>query len=173
MARISLLHQLQDEEDAREYNEYLMSLLSPTSDFLGNMSQSELNSQDIQNLQDEITRLQQNQDSINQTLNIIAQGRQSVTVTAGGSGSLILPLTTLTANTYLVYVSPADKPGQFFTVPYYDFNTSSVLTTSFLAYATASNGTTTPGLTILYLYPNATTLTFYYFIIQQPANVAL
>jgi prefoldin subunit 5 len=77
-----------------------MSLLSPTSDFTGEMSQSDLNNQDIQNLQEEITRLQQNQDSINQTLNITAQGKKTVTVTAGASGGFQIPFTTLTANTY-------------------------------------------------------------------------
>lgn len=149
-----------------------MSLLSPSSDFLGNMSQTELNSQDIQNLTDEITRLQQNQDAINQTLNITAQGKQTVSVTANVGGGFQIPFATLTAGTYLVYAAPADKTGQFYAVPYYEFS-GSTLITRFIAYTSGQNGTAAPGMTINYLYPTTTTITFYYFIIQQPANVAL
>jgi len=147
-----------------------MSLLSPTSDFTGQMSQADISGQDIQNLQEEITRMQQNQDSINQTLNIVAQGKQSVT---GGAGSLTVPLTPNTANTFMVYVAPSDRVGQFYSAPYYEFDTSSAVTVRFVAYSTAASGSTAPGINILYAYPTTATLTFYYFVIQQPANVTL
>jgi hypothetical protein len=150
-----------------------MSLLSPTSDFTGEMSQSDLNNQDIQNLQEEITRLQQNQDSINQTLNITAQGKKTVTVTAGASGGFQIPFTTLTANTYLVYAAPSDRPGQFITVPFYEFDNTGILTNRFIANTIGAYTGITPGMTISYQYNANATITFYYFIIQQPANVTL
>ena len=144
-------------------------LATTDNDITGTLSQEDLNSQNLQTVADELNRLEDNQDSINNTLTII--GQDTLTVT-GASGNISASFSTDAAYTFMAYFTLSTNLSQFYPVPTVQFDESGTPTLSVFAYSASSElGSDEASITFNYFNTTAVGWTFYYFLISQPASV--
>lgn len=159
-----------------------MGQLEEFTDMTGNMSQEDINQENISNIIDELNRNSDQLDSLNNVLSVIAYG--SLTYNWDGSGDpasptsdvLVAPETSDANFIGFVYMARSDDEGLYFNLPYYEVdvnsNGDSVIGKRFDINNNSSTGQLE--ITIQFLLPGSpTNFTFYYFLVQQPANTAL
>ena len=150
-------------------------------DMTGAMSQDDINTENINNIIDELYRNSDQLDSISNTLSIIAYGTLDYSWDGSGSGatptqsSLFVPATSSANFIGMTYFSRStDDPTIYFAMPYtqgyVNANGDSVVGKLFVA---GSNSDTGQYEIDLNFYNTGTPIdyTFYYILLQQPSNV--
>lgn len=157
-----------------------MGDLSSFVDITGNLSQDDINSENISNIIDEVNRNSDQLDSINNVLSVIAYGSLVYNWDGSGSGAsptvgqLIAPVESSASFIDMTYFSRStDTPIQYLATPYTqaaeNANGDSVVTKIFLAGSNSTTGQYEINLNF-YATGTPTVFTFYYTILQQPAN---
>jgi hypothetical protein len=149
-----------------------MGRLDVQQDPTGKMNILDLNTQNIQNIIDELNRNSDQLDSLTNQLSIVQ--RSSVKGTWNGIGGINSGLI-LTVNHGLAFApiwmgffTRSDQPGQYFSVPNWEYDNAGLLLGRAYGYTTSSSlffqfARTNNGPTI--------DIVLSYYFIQQPANV--
>lgn len=158
-----------------------MSNLQPYQDPTGQMTQEEVDQQNIINIINELNNATDAVNSLNNTLTIVAYGTLTYIWPGTGSGLtptveiLRVPAQSEAGFIALTYFSRnTDNPTIYFAMPYQqayiNANSDTVIGKSFLC---GSNPTTGQYELDLVFYNSGTpiTYTFYYLLLQQPANI--
>lgn len=153
-----------------------MGRVNLATDLTGQLSDTELNTQNIGNIIDELNRNSDQLDSLSQNLTIIAYNALPVTWPGTGGGlptSVSDTIKTGAASSFLAFYNRSDIPNQLFSVPniHYDNsgNISCIVTGS-----TFVSGVASIGFEIEFLSNGSPiTFNFYYYILQQPTNITV
>lgn len=147
-----------------------MGRLDEVVDMTGSSSQMDLNSQNIQQVIDELNRNSDQLDAIANGLNIIGRGSLSGTWdgTAGGQITLKQAHGFSQAPIFLASFTRSDMPGQFFPVPMWFYDTAGNYQSRVYDYTDATNINLT---FVSAISGSPTTFVFSWYIIQQPAQV--
>lgn len=150
-----------------------MSNVNLYQDLTGKMSQDDINGQNLSMVTEELNRIETNQNAVNNVLTIIGQGVLSATGTSGG---VSVPFPTESAYTFMAFFKTSANNNLFYPVPTALYDVTNTLTLSVQAYSSSSVINPTTGqssITFSYFSTSSVTFTFYYFLIRQPASVAL
>lgn len=160
-----------------------MGSLEEFTDITGQMSQDEINQENISNIIDELNRNSDELDSLNNVLSIIAYGTLTYNWDGTGSGNiptedtLIVPETSAANFIGLCYFSrSSDAEPIYYQMPFTgvaaNANGDAVITKNFLVNANSTSGQFEIPIRF-YATNNPETFTFYYILLQQPANTSL
>lgn len=151
-----------------------MGRLDLYSDMTGSMNPTDVNAQNISNIVDELNRNSDQLDSLSNTVSIIASNKLTVTWNGTGGG---LPTTvadtikTGATSSFLAFYSRSDTANQLFSVPNIHYDGSGNIA-CIVSANTFVSGTASIGFNIEFLNNGSpVTFTFFYYILQQPANV--
>lgn len=158
-----------------------MGTLDSFVDMTGQMSQDDINAENISNIIDELNRNSDQLDSLNNTLSVIAYG--SLDYSWDGSGdpgtptqaTLFIPAQSSASFIGMTYFSRnTDDPIHYFAMPYtqgiVNANGDSVMSKIFVAGSNSDNGQYEIDLNF-YATGSPIDYTFYYILLQQPSNV--
>lgn len=154
-----------------------MGNLEQFSDMTGTMSDAEVNAENISNIIDEFNRLNDQVDSLNSALSVIAYGTLSYDWDGGTSEFPTLTTSISSAANFmgLVYMSRSSEADAFyhafpFTEVFQNSNGDSVDAKAFLSGVNPTIGELEIDLNF-YNTGSPETFTFYYIIVLQPANI--
>lgn len=158
-----------------------MGNIEQFSDMTGTMSDAEINAENISNIIDELNRTSDQLDSLNSVLAVIAYG--SLDYEWDGTGSpgspngaqLVVPVTSAANFIGFCYMQRSSDPTKYYSMPYTEYvenaNNDTVTAKFFIAFAENELGQFVIQLDF-FNSGSAEAFTFYYTIIQQPANVS-
>lgn len=158
-----------------------MGLLSMFTDPTGKMSQSEINSQTISQLIDEMNRNQDQLDSLSSGMaisqyNTITLNTATQTQVQADTG---FNTNTSSGVTFLAFVSRSDVAGAFYQLPYFVTTGGSPTNLSLSIYAQLGPIFPNPEIYLTFSvaavagYVLPATFTFYYFILNQPVGATI
>lgn len=139
----------------------------------GDMSMLQRHDQDIGQIMDELNRMGDQLDALNKSTKIIARDKVAVTVQAGQTfGTNSYTYGSGTIGSFICTVVSANDPDHSWPVPYHEtqVNGSGVLDVLLIATASAANNVLTFNVRVGTSYTTPVTLTFYFYILEQPAN---
>lgn len=152
-----------------------MGRLDNFVDVTGKMDQTEVNKQNILNIIDELNRSSDLLDAFNTNLKIISRG--STTYNWDGTINTNIEIdvtigTSTQAYTFFCFFTRSSLPNNLYATPFSQFSSSGDLQIGIVVDTFASgNNSTLIIFPAFYTAGAAETFTFYYFIIQQPANI--
>lgn len=144
-----------------------MGQVSLSSDFMGNQSQTELNQKNLEALITEFNRSQQQLDSLNSDLKIIASGKATDNYPGTPGGNTVsIPINVGQGNTFIGFYSRSDRPGFVQPIPEYNFDTLGNIQFYIFMF---TNGNFINFQWNAYQSLTPFTWNFFYFLFQQPA----
>lgn len=160
-----------------------MGQIEEFSDMTGQMSQDEVNQENISNIIDELNRNSDQLDALNNVLSVIAYGSLTYTWAGTGSGGsptediLIAPEISSANFIGLCYMSrSSDASPVYYAMPYTEIYTNAngdtVIGKEFFVNSNSSTGKFEVPVNF-YNPGSAETFTFFYILLQQPANTSL
>lgn len=151
-----------------------MGRLSPVVDFTGGDLVGQ-HAQSIKDMIDEVNRQQEHLDSLVNSLIVIASGLVVIPYDAPSNSypDTIVPLASGMVGAFISYMVRSDQASKAWSLPYFELSSGNVNILA-NAYMNSSTGQLLAGakLAAAYASPPAN-LTFYYYLLQQPANATL
>lgn len=154
-----------------------MGSLNQFSDLTGKMDQTQVNSENISSIIDELNRNSDQLDSVNNSLGILSSGQVIVSISAG-TGTATVSLGTTAPASFICYMARPDQGGRFWSLPYVLNSNPPTPTINMVVIATLIAAGGLGGQVSLQFQAFANTATYtppasvtcYYFTFSQPVN---
>ena len=155
---------------------------NPFIDLTGTMSQGEIDQKNIEELMQKLNDQENKLNSVTQTLNIVGYGSKNYVWDGTIPGAVpffqdyvVIPVAITSSIFVLGFMSRSDLPNRFYSLPYQEVfvngNNDGVLSKSFASGADYGQKQVYVNLQF-YATGAPVVFTFYYYLIQQPANVS-
>lgn len=151
-----------------------MGILSAYVDPTGEKSTSEVNAENISQIIDELNRSSDQLDSLANQLSISTPGHVTLPISGSNSSQqTTVSLGSTAPFAFIAYMVRSDAPSNYYLVPYFLAQGAPASTMAMLAYAQLTSGSTPQLLFDVEVasgYAPPASVTFYYYILNQPAN---